>query len=361
MVNCLDRYILTLFNRVFLLSIAAFAGLYLLVDFFEKVDNFLGNHASPTLYLLYFACKLPLIITQVLPLAMLMAVFMTLGGLSRTSELTAMRAGGLSLWRIAAPLLIVSVGLSLLLLAASEFLIPASARTMNHIYEVEVKGKPELNLRRENIWFREGKKIIHIRLALPENGTLDGITIYGMDDGFRFISRLDAQEAIYQTEGWLFRRVIERTFTPATGELFDLRQLAEIRYPLDKSPEDFVVPDNKNLELGIRELRRLIDKLQIEGYNATRYRVDLQARLATPFACLILAFLGIPFALQKGRGTNFAVGIAVSVAIGISYFILQAMLQAFGYSGVLPPVVAAWAANLLFGLLSIWLLLSVRE
>ncbi len=359
--NCLDRYILTLFTRIFLLSTAAFAGLYLLVDFFEKVNNFLGNHAALSLYFLYFACKLPLIVTQILPLALLMGVFMTLGGLSRTSELTAMRAGGLSLWRISAPLLFVSVALSFFLLGASEYLIPVSARTMNHIYEVEVKGKPELNLRRENIWFREGKKIIHIRLAQPENGTLDGITIYGLDDDFRFTSRLDAQEAIHQPEGWLFRRIIERTFMPTTGELMDLRQLAEKEYPLDKSPEDFLVPDNKNLELGIRELRRLIDKLEIEGYNNTRYRVDFQARLATPFACIILAFLGIPFALQKGRATNFAVGIAISVSIGISYFILQAMLQAFGYSGVLPPAVAAWAANLLFGLLGIWLLLSVRQ
>ncbi len=105
----------------------------------------------------------------------------------------------------------------------------------------------------------------------------------------------------------------------------------------------------------------MIEKLQAEGYNATRYLVDLQARLATPFSCIILALLGIPFALQRGRSAGLAMGITLSVSIGISYFILQAMLQTFGYSGVLPPILAGWSANLLFAMLSLWLLLSVKE
>jgi len=360
-VNCLDRYIPTTFSRIFLLSTAAFSGLYLLVDFFEKVDNFLENDAAPLLYVLYFTSKLPLIITQVLPLAILMGVFMTLGGFSRTSELTAMRAGGLSLWRIAAPLLIVSVGMSIFLLLASEFIVPASARTMSQIYDVEVKGKPEANLRRENVWFREGSDIVHVRLALPENRSLKGITIYRTDDAFRLTSRLDALEAVYVNEQWLFQQVSERHFALTTGEPTGLQLHGEMLFSLGKTPDDFAVPSEKNLELGIRELSEMIDRLRAEGYNATRYRVDLQARMATPFACIILAFLGIPFALQKGRGASLAMGITVSVAIGFSYFILQSMLQALGYSSVLPPAVAGWSANLLFGLLSLWLLLSVRE
>jgi lipopolysaccharide export system permease protein len=113
--------------------------------------------------------------------------------------------------------------------------------------------------------------------------------------------------------------------------------------------------------MGIRELGQLARKVESEGYDATRYRVDLQAQTATPFACVVMAFLGIPFALSKGRGASLAAGIAISVGIGVTYFILQAALQAFGYSGVLPPVVAAWSANLLFTLLGAWLLLLARE
>ena len=357
----LDRYILTAFGRIFFLSLAGFTGLYLLVDFFERVDNFISHQADISLYFLYFSSKLPLIMVQVLPLAILMGVFMTLGGLSRTSEMTAIRAGGISLWRITAPLLLASLGAALVLLAAGEFVVPLSARTMNHVFEVEVKGKPELDLRRENLWFREGDAIVHIRLAVPEDQSLEGISIFHLDDDFRLLSRIDARDAVYSGREWLLRQVTERPFIPATGEPTGIRRLPEMRYPLAKTPADFALPDDSKLELGLRDLHRLIRKLQAEGYDATRYRVDLQARLATPFACVILAFLGIPFALQKGRSAGLAMGIAVSVAIGVAYFILQAMLQAFGYSGVLPPPVAAWAANLLFGMLGVWLLLSVRE
>jgi lipopolysaccharide export system permease protein len=87
----------------------------------------------------------------------------------------------------------------------------------------------------------------------------------------------------------------------------------------------------------------------------------MHARLAIPFASVIMAFLGIPFALSKKRGASLATGITISVAIGMSYHIIQAMLLAFGYSAVIPPVIAAWAPNLLFGLFGIWLLLMVRE
>ncbi len=210
--NCLDRYILAGFCRIFFLSTGAFAGLYLLIDFFEKVDNFIFYQAAPFLYLFYFASKIPLIVTQVLPLAVLMGVFMTLGGLSRTSELTAMRAGGLSLWRIAAPLLCISAGMSLLLLLAGEFVVPASVRTMNQIYEMEVKGKPGLSLRRENVWFREGTDIVHVRLALPEKLSLQGVTIYRVDADFSLSSRLDAQEAVFRNEKWLISAGIRTPF-----------------------------------------------------------------------------------------------------------------------------------------------------
>jgi lipopolysaccharide export system permease protein len=130
---------------------------------------------------------------------------------------------------------------------------------------------------------------------------------------------------------------------------------------LRKTPEDFKMPEQKNTELGFRELYRISQRLQEEGYDAIRYRVDMHARLATPFAAVIMAFLGIPFALQKGRGSNIALGVAITIAIGAGFHIVNALITAFGYSAVLPPFVAAWSANILFGLFGLWLLLSVRQ
>jgi len=158
------------------------------------------------------------------------------------------------------------------------------------------------------------------------------------------------------------REVTMRTFETKTGALLSERHLAEKTVQLAVTPEDFKVPGSKrNEDLSISELRHLAQKLRAEGYDPTRFQVDLQARIAAPFACAIMAFLGIPFAIRKGRGTSLAMGIAISIVIGAVYFIVQAALLAFGYSGIFPPFVAAWAANLLFALFGGWLFLLAER
>ena len=359
--NILNRYITTAFARIFFISLSAFTGIYLLVDFFEKVDNFMEHQARASQYLLYFIIKIPLIVSQVIPLAVLMGVFMTLGGLSRTNELTAMRSGGISLWRVTMPLLVISFMASAGVLAANEYLIPLCATKTNNILEVEVKGKPPLALKRDRLWLREGDKILNIRLALPEQQALQGVAIFQMGEAFSLLERIDAPQATFSEGKWSLKHSVVRRFDPQSAELAGIERMQEKPIELEKTPADFRAPEQSNEGMGFRELQSLSRKLQAEGYDATRHRVDMHARLATPFACLIMAFIGIPFALKKGRGANLSVGVAISVGIGISYYILHAILLAFGYSGVLPPLVAAWSANLLFGLLGVWMLLSVRE
>jgi lipopolysaccharide export system permease protein len=360
-VKLLDRYLLALLGRIFVLSLAAFVGIYLLVDFFERIDDFIEHQALLAHYVLYFTSKIPLIVVQVTPMAVLMGVFLALGGLARSNELTAMRACGISLWRITTPLLIAGLLGALTVLAVSEYVVPLSVRKINHILHTEVKGKPEPVLKRDRLWLREGNTIVNIRLALPERGTLQGITIFTIDESFRLLRRTDAARATHGPRGWALEDATVLTFDPASGRVEQTEHLATLDSGLTRSPADFQSSERLNEELGFRELRRLARRLQEEGYDAVRYRVDMHARLATPFASLIMAFLGIPFALQKKRGASLAMGITLSVAIGITYHIVQAMLLAFGYSAALPPVVAAWAPNLLFLLLGVWMMLMVRE
>jgi len=359
--NLVSRYILSAFLRIFGLSLGAFAGIYLLVDFFERVDDFIEHQAHLSQYIVYFASKIPLIVVQVAPMAVLMGTFMALGTLSRSNELTAMRACGVSLWRISAPLLLSALLIACSVQVANEFLVPLSVRKINHILYTEVKGKPKLTVKRDRLWFREGSAIVNVRLALPEKNTLRGVTIFRTGDDFRLHSRIDAPKAVYRDGTWTFENVTIRHFADGAGGVNAVEQYAHKAIELAKTPDDFRAVEYKNEELGFRDLRKLALKLRDEGYDATRYRVDMQGRLATPFASVIMAFLGIPFALQKKRGASLAMGVALSVAIGIAYHIIQAMLMAFGYSAVIPPVVAAWSPNLIFGLFGIWLLLMVRE
>lgn len=358
----INRYVLRSFLRLFFLSLAAFVGIYLLIDFFEKVDDFIEHQAAVSLYILYFLNKIPLIVAQVVPLAVLLAVFMTIGGLSRTSELTAMRAGGMSLLRITLPLLAIALLISLVVLGANESLVPASVQQSNHILQVKVAGRKDLTQRLDRLWLREKGAVINIRQALPEQSTLQEVTVFELDEQARPLTRTDAVRAVYsEMSGWELEEAQIHHFDPHSGEVRSVETRPRLPFILSKTPKDFRSTAERNEELGIRELHALAQRVRDEGYDPTRFLVDLQGRSATPFASFIMAFIGIPFALQRKRGGSLAVGIGISVAIGISYHILQGMLLAFGYSGALSPLVAAWAPNLLFALIGIWMLMMTRE
>lgn len=353
----ISRYILSTFGRVFGLALAAFIGLYLLVDFFERVDNFMEYGAAAHLYLSYFALKIPFITVQVAPLACLLAVFMTLGGFSRSNELTAMHSAGISLLRITMPLLVTGLIISLLSLLAYEYLVPICFKQANTIYTSKVQGRPVTVFKRSRIWLREGSKIVNIHLAEADKGQLQGVSLFDFDQSFNLTDRTDIPQATFVNNQWRAESLIERRFV--NGNLAISQRGHDLPVDLKLTPDDFRIPDSKrNEDLGYRELRSLAAKLRAEGYNPIRFEVDMHARLATPFASLIMAFLGIPFALRKGRDSGLALGIAMSVMIGVVYFILQAMLLAFGYSSALPPILAAWAANLLFFLFGCWLFLG---
>jgi len=360
-VTLIHRYLLTTFAKITALSLASFVGIYLLVDFFEKVDDFLEHEAAIHLYVSYFAWKVPLIVSQVLPLTILMGVFLTVGGFTKSNELTAMRAGGIGLARIVTPFLLAAIVLTGINFVLNEFLVPVGVQRSNHIMRSEVRGKTQMLAKRKDLWFREANSLYHVKLALPESQQLRGISIYQVDDQLRLLSRIEAHSASYQQDHWQANKVVIRQFDPQTRQLTTEQKQAKHPLTLSKTPDDFGTVSGKNEELNFSQLRKISAQMQQEGLDATRYRVDMYSRLSTPFACIIMAFLAIPFALQKSRNVNLSLGISISVLIGISFFIVQSTLIALGYSTVLPPLLAAWSANIIFFLVSIFLLLSTRD
>jgi len=360
-VNILDRHILGKFVRLSLLAQSAFTGIYLLIDFFEKIDDFLEYNASVFSCILYFLNKVPLVIFQTLPIALLLAAFLTLGGFARTGELTAMRAGGLSLSRIASPLFLCGLLISLGVLFCNETLLPHQNRKINRIMNRDIKQMPQELLKAENLWLREGSRIIHIGLADPLGTGLNDVSIFEFDSQFRLRGRIEAGGAYYSESRWIAPELIARTFAEDGGTLLENNILKDAPLPLSYSAEAFREAGPKAEEMGFFQLRRLTRKLQNEGYDAQRYRVDLHSRLSTPFANLIMVLLAVPFSLARGRGSSLATGVGISIAIGLGYHMLQALVLAFGYSGALPPPAAAWTPNLIFLLLGIWLIQGTRQ
>ncbi len=357
----LNRMVLSIFVKFSCLALAAFSGIYLLIEFFEKVDNFLEHSAGLNLYFVYFLNKIPVIVTQMIPLAILMGAFMTMASLSRHGELTAMFSSGVSLFGVTWPILSMALLISVTTLGFNEFLLPIHVQKTNHVYRQQVQGKRDLTLNLGQIWFKEGNVIVNIRLANPLEKSLQGVFVYKMNEHFQVLSNLEADRAIFSDGRWIGNKVQIRHFDPKTSDLLNIKMLRDQDLGFYKNPEEFQDVKTKREEMNFQKLWQLSRKLKQEGYDATGYEVDMHTRLSAPFACIITAFLGIPFALRGSKRTGLALGVVVSVSIGIAYYFTNAILIAFGYSSVLPPVVAAWAANILFFLLGLYLFLSLEK
>lgn len=359
--SIVSRLVLAYFFRILSLCCGAFIGIYLLVDFFEKVDRFIDYGAGLRDYLSYLGHSIPYIFVQILPLAILTSMVLTLGGLGRTNEMTALRACGISLSRIIRPLLVIIVLLCSLQLLVHEYMVPWNVRTLNELVDVKMRGREQIRLTHSKIWYRSDNKIINIDLVQTREQKLRGVTIFEIDEGANIIRRIDASEAQLQDQQWLAPTLVERLFDPQSGMLQQTRRLENHPLTIDRLIDDFARVEDLNAELGARQLAQLATRLEQEGYDASRQRVDLQARLAAPFTGLVMGLLGIPFALQRGRQSNLALGVGLSLAIGAAYFIIQSAVISFGYAGALPPLVAAWTANLIFTLLAVWLFLGVKQ
>ena len=357
----LNRFLLKHFIRILSLSIAAFIGIYLLIDFFEKVDDLIEYKASAWDYFIYLSNSIPFIFVQILPLAILTSMVLTLGGLSRTNEITAMRACGVNLWRIVQPLMTLILLLSFLLLLLNEFAIPWNSKQLNNLLEIKLKGKQQTQLTRNEIWYRNNNQIINIAVANLQKQQLQGVKIFTFDTQQKITKRQDTTIVYFKNGEWQATTLTEIIFDSESGDLIKTTNFKNKIIDIDRKPEDFSHRENLNNEFNFRQLSAMAKKLEREGYDATRQHVDMHSRLAAPFTCLIMGFLGIPFALQRGRNSNIALGIGLSLGIGVVYFIIQSLVIAFGYSNAMPPLFAAWTANFIFLLLGVWLLLNVKE
>ncbi|HKI50678.1 MAG TPA: LPS export ABC transporter permease LptG [Geothermobacteraceae bacterium] len=358
----LDRYISRQYFQVFTLTMSCFVSLYLLIEFFDRASDFMNKGATASQYLFYFLGKTPAILIQIAPLSVLLTTFVILGRLSRSNELTAIFSCGISLRHIISIFLLATSLVCAALLLLENSLVPLGGKTANHIWTVELGDNKQTTVSQNRIWIREQGRFIQVGMADPESRSLQQIKLFMVDQEQRPIERIDALSARYSESGeWLGEDIAVHRFKPGSNEV-EFHKLARMPIELHKSPEDFIqIRDNLSQEKSLFELFELIGKLKQEGFNTLRFECDLNQRFAAPFTCLVMAIFGIPFALRRGRDSSFALGISLSVAVGVIFHVANSALMAFGYAEVLPPIVAAWAGNILFTLLGLVMLLSIRH
>jgi len=358
----LHRYIIREYLKVFALSLSSLIMIYLVVLFFQKIDDFMKHQAPFYLIFKYLFYKTPEVVFQwTLPYGILLATLLTLGMLSRHSEITAMKAGGVSLYRITFPLLIFAFFVCFFSFLGNEYLVPYSNRKTHHVLSVQVRKEPPSFFRNYKIWYHTDNQILNIQLIDQKNKLLKGLTLYQFNDQFRCIQRIDAREAKWEDGRWRLLDGAIRDFDEKVSTRMTPFKEKEIEFPLKENWESFQKVERGSGEMSYTDLKTYIHKIQSSGYDATRYLAELYAKLSYPFLNVVMVLIGIPFALKTGRSGGVALSIGMSVMIGFSYGVIFYIFLSFGKSGILPPLLSAWTPTVIFGLTGVFTLMSIRQ
>jgi lipopolysaccharide export system permease protein len=354
-----DQYIAREFLRIFSLALVVFISLYVIVDLFDNTSRFIDAGATLDVIGQYYIFKIPNIVFQVLPAAVLFASLLSLGNLNRFNELVAFKMGGLNPYRLGASILVLSFSCFLVALLASEFVLPFMNGKAFDIKRTQIERLPPYSHTKENdIWYRaRGNRMLHISLVDVEAQKLYGLTIFELGKSAQLSKRWDAKEAQWTGSGWVLRGGFLRTFRD--GMLSAVQEFSEMKTDLSTTPLELARVEREPEEMNFRELKAYIKKLSASGVRTVRYKVDLQIKTSIPFTSLIMSLFGISFAL-RARRASLLVTAGISLLAGLGYWIVLALGISLGHSGALPPFWAAWGGNILFGTAGLLLLSGAR-
>jgi len=358
--SILNRYIALTWLRLFALCLGSFVSIYLVLDMMDKIPRFIRAGGSSSDILHFFVNKLPEMAGQTTQFSALMATLLTLGLLSRNSEITAMRSCGVSLLSISLPMLALGLAASFLLLINAEFIVPGSYERMDYIERVKIR-KQGVNavFKLNNIWFRTDTLILQAQAFDPQKKMLKGVTLWTLDSSLNPVSRIDADLAEFKDDRWTLIQLEVKDFRKDVG--YQSSTVPSMEIAIKLKVDDLKVLDNNADNLSYSKLREYADNLKRGGYQAFRHLTMMHAKLSSPFAAIVMVILGIPFALRNSRSGGTAMGIGASVGIGFAYFVVNAVLLSYGRSGLLPALVAAWGANMLFAAGGVWLAMTVKR
>ena len=358
----LYRYVLGHFLSVLTVSLLAATALFMIVDFFEKVDDFLREDASVLQVASYFLYNLPNVIHLMMPIAILVSVLIAVGRLAQRSEIIAMRSAGVSLFWLATPLICTGAALALLMFVLGETVVPWTNMQAYEILNLDIKKKLEKGrLSRANYWYRDGNTFYGVDFYDSRSSTLYGVRIFEFGPHFILRRHLEADSAEWKGSviRWVMHGVVE--FTYPGGTRTRLSRFSQLPLVVPEEPQDFynIKLDPKTLSLS--RLAVYVQKLQREGAPVSEPLVDLYAKLSFPFVNLIVVLIAFPFALTSGRSGKMTWSFVGGVSVGFGYYIVHAFSTSLGNAELIPPLIAAWNATFLLGAVGVYFMVGAEH
>jgi LPS export ABC transporter permease LptG/LPS export ABC transporter permease LptF len=361
----LDEYVMGGFVKNFVLVLASLTVLFLIFTFFELLGDIIKYRTPLVTVGDYLLNLIPFILYNMTPLCSLVAVLITFGALSRTSEITSMKATGISLYRVVTPVLLVAAILSALLFAFDEGYLPAANRRQEALLS-SIKGKPAQTFYRPDRKWMSGQasnsgeptRIFYYQFFDPQAEDFAKITVFEFQPGsFTLVRRIYAESAHWDvpSDRWVFENGWQRNFSGETVSSY--QHFTEASFPeVREQPSYFKKDERPSQEMSYSELSSYIHDLEQSGFDTTPLRVQLNRKLSYPLLTLVMAILAIPFSLTAGKRGSLA-GIGTAIGLAIAYWVLAGIFENLGNVNTLPAVLAAWSPDLLFAMAGSYLLL----
>lgn len=345
----LDKYILKEMLGPFLFGVGAFSSLFIGTNILFKLTKYITQQgASAVAVAKLFFYSLPGVIVLTFPMAMLLASLLAFGRLSGDSEITAMRSGGQSFYRLAVPVFIAAFGVSIVAVALNEAIVPAANSAYSNIvyYEIEknTQSKVQYNIVIKEIKQGEMDRLTYAQNFVEDTNTMSKVAVQEFENS-RLVRAKNAEKAVWEDGQWKMYNGAITIFSPE-GRVERIIKFDEETLNVEKNPESISREQKDEKDMTISELRQHIAVLKREYVAAGVYEVELYQRIAIPMASFVFAMIGTPLGLAPHRSSS-SIGLGLSIIIIFIYYILLTIATALGQGGGIHPLIAAWIPNII--------------
>lgn len=355
----ITKYIVKEVTKVFVMCQFIFILLFLVIDFIQKIDNFVKADVPFSTIIAYFLYKLPSITEQMIPVAVTISVIVVICLMKKNREIMAMKACGLDVFRAFTPVIFISIILSIFSFILSDAIIPFTSSRQNEIWNAEVKKRDPAGLSGStNIWYKSKNNIYWIEYFDAKSQTMKGPVFYFFNDQFILFKKIKGETARWVNNRWEIEKANIQTLVSEND--YHLERLDQVSVDIPETPEMFIKKIKKPEDMSYGQLKRHAEKVRVEGYDNTADMVNLYRKLAFPFITLVMTLIAIPIGLWEKIN-----GIPLSITIGIAacflLYLVMGFARAIGLAGVLPPYLSAWTANILFSLAGVNLIMNIKK
>jgi len=361
MFRILDKYIFSQLIPPFFFGFFLFVTIIAIGPIMQAMQNVVNENISYEVVWRWFYNRLPQDMIYTFPMSVLLANLLVFGRMSKDSETTAMRAGGINFFRIMVPVLAFAALVTAISFFFNEKIVPQANENARRIRRNEINRIIEPETTENSILRTSDGAFAYARRVNEKKAKMEQLLLEYYDQNGVLKKRISASFANFNGQNWVLENVVEQSYNGPQA-LASPTAIAQLEMPqIKEKPSDFARQTKRTNEMSYKELKERIESYERSQFmDTTEMRVGLAMKTSLPFAALFFAVIGASYGLTNSRGGAF-IGFGVSIGVIFFYYVLMSLFSALGNSGHIPPVLAAWGQNIVFAILGFFIVKRINE